>query len=184
MILELNDVVVDGAEKTVSMMARERQVTCLTGGSVSVRSRLLLAMLGLEPVKSGIISIDGEPLEKGTVKMFRQRMAYTPSKLVPDGEITIYEPPTVQEIFEWKDNREASISNGMLEEEIKRTMAPREKAQLLAVAVLRKRPILLIDQPYTLSADYLRHLAQEGHVVVVSSDDDTILHASDEIIEI
>ena len=184
MILELNDVVVDGAEKTVSMMAQERRVTCLTGGCAFVRSRLLLAMLGLEPVRSGVISIDGEPLEKGTVKLFRQRMAYVPTKLVADGEVTIYEPPSVQDVFGWKDNREASISNGMLEEEIKRTMAPREKAQLLAVAVLRKRPILLIDQPHTLSADYLQHQAQEGHIVIVSSDDDTILHASDEIIEI
>ena len=33
MLLELNDVLVEGAENTVSMMVRDRQVSCLTGGT-------------------------------------------------------------------------------------------------------------------------------------------------------
>jgi len=111
-------------------------------------------------------------------------MAYVPSELVPDGEVTVYEPPTVQDVFEWKDNRDAAISNGLLDEEMKRTMAPYAKAQLLAVAVLRQRPILLVDQPHPLSADYLHHIAQEGRIVIVSSQDEDILRVSDEVIEI
>ncbi len=111
-------------------------------------------------------------------------MAYVPEELVADGEVTVYEPPTVQEVFEWKENRDAAISNGLLEEEIRRTMAPREKAQLLAVAVLRKRPILLVDQPHVLSADYLRQQARDGHIVIVSSDDEEILRMSDNVIDV
>ena len=183
-MLELNDVVVEGASKTVSMMAKEGEVTCLTGDSREVRSHLLLAMLGLSPVRSGFISIDGEPLNRQTVKTLRKMMAYVPEELVADGEVTVYEPPTVQEVFEWKENRDAAISNGLLEEEIRRAMAPREKAQLLAVAVLRKRPILLVDQPHVLSADYLRQQARDGHIVIVSSDDEDILRVSDNVIEL
>ena len=65
-MLELNEVLIDDAENTVSMMAQERKVTCLTGGSAKVRSRMLLAIIGLEPLKSGFVCIDGEPLGKGT----------------------------------------------------------------------------------------------------------------------
>jgi hypothetical protein len=67
---------------------------------------------------------------------------------------------------------------------MKRTMAPKEKAQLLAVAVLRKRSILLVDQPDALSANYLHHLATDGQMVIVSSNDPAILSASDNIVEI
>lgn len=183
-MLELNDVLVEGAENTVSMMAQEHQVTCLTGGSSTVRSQLLLAMMGLATVKSGYISIDGEPLEASNAKIFRRLMSYAPSKLEAEGKMTIYEPPTVQDVFSWKDNLDAAISNGLLEEEMKRTMAPRAKAQLLAVAVLRRRPILLVDQPDALSANYLHHLATDGQLVIVSSDVPTILGISDNVVEI
>jgi ABC-type sugar transport system ATPase subunit len=183
-MLELNEVLVAGADNTVSMMARERQVTCLTGGSVAVRSKLLLAMLGLVSVKSGFVSIDGEPLEPQTVDLFRGMMAYVPSELRAEGEVVVYEPPTVQDVFNLKHNREAAISNGLLTEEMKRTGAPDEKARLLAVAVLRKCPILLVDTPHTDSADYLRAFAAQGHIVVVSSDERSILDVADEIVEV
>jgi ABC-type sugar transport system ATPase subunit len=52
------------------------------------------------------------------------------------------------------------------------------------VAVLRKRPILLVDQPHVLSADYLRQQARDGHIVIVSSDDEEILRVSDNVIEL
>ena len=63
-------------------------------------------------------------------------------------------------------------------------MAPDDKAQLLAVAVLRQRPILLVDNPHPLSASYLHRLAEEGRLVIVSSDDSNILSMADEIVEI
>ena len=184
-MLELNDVLVEEAEKTVSMMARERQVTCLTGGDERIRTRLLLAMLGLAAVKSGFVSIDGEPLEPRTVGLFRSMMAYAPADLKADGEVVVYEPPSVQDVFALKDNREVAISNGLLAEEIKRTGASSPmKAQLLAVAVLRQRPILLVDEPDPASAGYLHRLAAEGRTVVVASSDDTIMNMADIIVEL
>lgn len=183
MLLELNDVLVEGAEKTVSMIVRERQVACLTGGTPGVRSQLLLAMLGLTEVKSGFVSIDGEPLCRRNATTFRRMMAYAPSVLAAEGEVTVYEPPTVQEVFSLKANRDVPISNGILAEEMKRTGASHDKAQLLAVAVLRKCPVLLVDSPEVASTDYLRRLADEGNIVVVASDDQAILGMADEVVE-
>lgn len=183
MLLELNDVLVEGAEKTVSMIVRDRQVACLTGGTQGVRSQLLLAMLGLVEVKNGFVSIGGEPLSRKNARTFRKMMAYVPSVLLADGEVTVYEPPTVQDVFNLKANRDVPISNGILAEEMKRTGASHDKAQLLAVAVLRKCPVLLVDSPEAASTDYLRHLADEGRIVVVASDDETVLRMADEVIE-
>ena len=76
-------------------------------------------------------------------------MAYAPSELVADGEVTVYEPPTVQDVFNLKANRDVPISNG----------------------------------PEAVSTDYLRHLADEGRIVVVASDDETVLRMADEVIE-
>ena len=184
MLLELNDVLVEGAEKTVSMIVRDRQVACLTGGTAAVRSQLLLAMLGLASVKSGFISIDGEPLNRQTLKTFRRMMAYVPSELVADGEVVVYEPPTVQDVFNLKANRDVPISNGILAEEMKRTGAPREKTQLLAVAVLRKCPVLLVENPDVASVGYLRQQAEESHVVILASTDQAVLRMADEVIEV
>lgn len=183
-MLELNEVLVEGAANTVSMMAQERQMTCLTGGTAQVRSHLLLAILGLVHVKSGFVNIDGEPLERQTMKKLRKMMAYVPSELRAEGEVTVYEPPSVQDLFMLKDNREAAISNGLLTEEMKRTCAPQEKAQLLAMAVLRQRPILLVENPAIESAGYLKGLARDGRIVVVASEERAILDMADEIIEI
>ena len=69
-------------------------------------------------------------------------------------------------------------------EEMKRTGAPHEKAQLLAMAVLRQRPILLVENPAPESADYLKRLAREGRTIVVTSDEKAILDMADVIIEI
>jgi ABC-type thiamine transport system ATPase subunit len=91
----------------------------------------------------------------------------------------------VQDVFALKDNREAAISNGLLAEEMKRTgaLSPM-KAQLLAVAVLRQRPILLVDEPEPASAGYLQRLAADGRTVVVASSDDTIMNMADMIVEL
>jgi len=143
----------------------------------------MLAMLGLTEVKSGFVSIDGEPLCQQNATTFRRMMAYVPSVLAADGEVTVYEPPTVQDVFNLKANRDVPISNGILAEEMKRTGASSEKARLLAVAVLRKCPVLLVDSPEAASTDYLRRLADEGHIVGVASDELTILGMADEIVE-
>jgi hypothetical protein len=41
MTLELNEVLLEGASRTVSMIAESRQLVCLTGGRAEERTRLL-----------------------------------------------------------------------------------------------------------------------------------------------
>lgn len=178
-MLELNDVLIRGEQSTLSMMAREGQLTCLVGGNV----RWLHAILGFEPVISGFISIDGEPLTPRSAASMRRLMAFVPDSLDAVGQINVYEPPTVQDIFALKANRQQAISNGLLSEEMKRTGTTGIKAQLLAVAGLLNRRILLIDRPDVASLPYLRHQADTGHIVIICSSNNTIIRAADNVVE-
>ena len=183
-MLELNEVLLSGEERTLSLMAEAGQTTCLVGGTRRRRQRWLLAMLGLEPVQVGYISVDGEPLNRATAGALRALMGYVPDGLRTEGQVVSYEPPTVQDVFQLRANRHLPISNGLLAEEMRRTGLPADEARWLAVAVLLGRPILLVDHPSAAAADYLRLQAREGHTVVFATDDEVLWRTADKVIEI
>jgi ABC-type branched-subunit amino acid transport system ATPase component len=186
MMLELNEVLVEGEPQTLSLMAKAGEMTCLTGGSAERRTRWLLAMLGFQSVTHGYISIDGEPLTPASSAVFRSLIAYAPSRLCKLGEVVSYEPPSVQDVFSLKTNRELPISNGILGEEMRRVGADISdpRVQLLAVAVLLNKPILLVDNPPVLAGGYLKNLSATGKLVLITSVERELLALSDNILEI
>lgn len=184
-MVELNEVLLTNAEHTLTARAMDGRVTCITGGTSFWRSRWLEAIMGFEFPQRGFISIDGEPLTPSTVMELRSLMAYVPACLEDEGEVVVYEAPSVQDVFSLKANRNLPISNGILAEEHRRTGDDGSQGQLLAVAVLLKKPILLVDSPSVASVDYLLHQAySEGRTVIVASDDSAILEKADNVVEI
>ena len=183
-MLELNDILLEGDARTLSMMAQRGQVTCLTGSTAAHRRRLLMAMLGLEPVVSGFVSIEGEPMTPRTARELRHLMAYAPERLVTEGEVRRYAPPTVQQLFMLRANRSLPISNGILTQEMRNTGCEGDTGQWLAVAVLLNKPILLCDMPPAAAAAYLRRLADGGRTVIVSTDARALLDVADNIVEV
>ena len=190
-MLELNEVCLktDNAvdHSTVSMMAMEGRVTCITGGTPRWRSRMLLAMLGLAPLSCGYISVDGEPVDSTTARDMRRLMAYVPARLTSVGETTVYAAPKAGDVFRLHANRHSLYSVERIEQE-KKLIAPDgagdERIELLAVAALMQRPILLVDNPPALCADYLVSQAESGKVVVVGTDDDALLRVAHQIVEL
>ncbi len=186
MLLELNEVLLEGEPQTFSLMARERRIVCMTGGTAPQRLRWLHAMMGFVPVRSGYVSIDGEPLTAASAPALRSFMAFAPARLVPVGQVRRYEAPTVQDVFSLRANRELPISNGILAEETRR-IAPGSsdpRAQLLAVALLLHKPILLVDDVLPEAMGYLRQKAAEGATVVVTSAEPEVLAAADVVAEL
>ncbi|MBR3068124.1 MAG: hypothetical protein IKG77_10325 [Prevotella sp.] len=186
-MLELNDVLLRGEHSTLSMMAHEGQVTCITRVGAPLGATpvgWLHAMMGFVPVVAGYISIDGEPLTVRSAAVMRRLMAFVPAALEQDGEVEVYEPPSVQDVFALKANRQFSISNGLLSEEMKRTGTTGMKAQLLAVGVLLQRYILLVDRPAASSMPYLKRQAEMGRIVVVTSNDSLVVSQADCLVEI
>lgn len=183
-MLELNEVLLRGEERTLSLMGEAGQMTCLVGGTRRRRQRWLMAMLGFEDVQVGYISVDGEPLNRKNVGVLRAMMGYVPDGLRKEGEVVTYEPPTVQDVFQLRANRHLPISNGMLAEEMRRTGLPADEARWLAVAVLLERPILLVDHPSAGAANYLHYQARRGRTVIVATDETSVYGSADKVIEI
>lgn len=187
MMLELNDVHLSGVPRGLTMIAREEQLTCLfaaEGQPASTALRWLHAMMGLEPIESGFISIDGEPLTPRSAPLMRQLMAFVPSALPSVGQVTVYESPTVQQLFALKANRQLPISNGLLKEEMLRTGTVGQQAQLIAVGALLKRPILLVDDPPAAAAGYLLAQAQKGLAVIVASSRPAYTGAAHQVVQL
>lgn len=190
-MLELNEVCLrtDNAttHSTLSLMAEEGQLTCLTGGSASVRSRLLLAMLGLAPLSCGYISIDGEPVCDATAAALRRLMAYVPRQLQPVGSVTVYEAPSETDVFSLHANRKCDFSDELLRQRV-HDIDPGdcgdERVRLLAVASLMQRQIVLVDDPPAVCAPFLHDMAAEGRVVIVSTDNGSVTGVADQIVEL
>lgn len=186
MTFELNQVVIDGEEHTFSFIAQSGQMTCVTGGTAERRQHWLLAMMGFLPIRQGFICIDGEPLTSHNIADFRSMMSYAPARLITEGEVRRYDPPSVQDLFTLRANRELPISNGILGEEMRRISVENtdDRIRLLAVAALLDRSILFVSNPHEDSVAYLRSKAQNGKVIIVESASESVIAASDLIVEL
>ena len=65
-MLEVKDVSIAAGEKilvkNLSFMARDGQLTCITGRSGVGKTTLLRTLMGFLPTKEGFVSVDGELL--------------------------------------------------------------------------------------------------------------------------
>ena len=86
MMLELHNVIITPCIANLSLTVSDGQLVFLTGKPGCGKTTLLKAVLGLIPIDSGHISIDGELLTPKSALYFRRQMAYVPQLLeVPDG---------------------------------------------------------------------------------------------------
>lgn len=80
-MLELHNVTIDSRIRSLSLTVGDGQLVCLTGAQGSGKTTVLRAVLGLIPVGSGHISIDGELLTPLSAPYFRRQTAYVPQLL-------------------------------------------------------------------------------------------------------
>ena len=65
----------------LSFMARDGQLTCITGPEGSGKTTLLRTLMGFLPVSCGYVSVDGELLTVKSSQAFRKMMAYLPQQI-------------------------------------------------------------------------------------------------------
>ena len=65
----------------LSFMARDGQLTCITGPEGSGKTTLLRTLMGFLPVSSGFVSVDGELLTVKSSQAFRKLMVYLPQQI-------------------------------------------------------------------------------------------------------
>ncbi len=151
MILELHHVAIGQLIKDCSLMVSDGQLVCITGPQGAGKTTLLRAILGFIAIDGGHISIDGELVTPQSAPYFRRMTAYVPQLLtLPDD----YEDATLER---WP------LLN-----------ADERYLLLLANAVKRNKPLLIVDEPpQPLSAataetvdNLLRDAAQHGTSVL------------------
>lgn len=172
----------------LSFAVDDGQALCVSGPEGSGKTLLLKAVMGLQPVQKGHISIDGELLNPTSAEEFRRHEAYVPQCV----------QLSVDTVRRWQDllsklnvNRGHPVSKDALLDEwqqlgiasdcYNRRLADMPPADLrlvaLSMAAVTGKSIILADDPVQgfpvegeqLVAAYLRHLAQRGRTVLVTT---------------
>lgn len=92
----------DGKQSTpFSLVVDKGDVVCLCGSHGSGKSIILRAILGLEPINEGFITVDGELVTPGAASYFRSMIAYIPQQL-PHDNISVRE--LIHDVFSLHSN--------------------------------------------------------------------------------
>lgn len=79
-----------GVSKQFSLVVNDGDIVCIAGAHGLGKSRLLRAVLGMEPVLGGYITFDGEIVSPWSAAYFRKKIAYVPQEL-PSGKLQLGE---------------------------------------------------------------------------------------------
>lgn len=196
-MLELKDGVLMGDRsrmlmQPLSFTVAEGQVVAI-GGDFRAARLLLRALLGLQPLASGHVSVDGDALLPLTANYFRQHMAYVPSDVVLSHG-TMAE--AAAQMFRLGVNAEMPLRRSLLMEQWRRlgidetlyekplseVGATQQWLMQLALAALLHRQMVVVDVPQQLTdeatlatvASYLRSEAFAQSAVVVATNAATL----------
>ena len=84
-MIEVKDATIAVGGKTLaeglSFMAKDGQLTCITGEEGVGKTTLLRTLIGFLPVAQGFVSVDGELLTVDSAQAFRSLMIYLPQEM-------------------------------------------------------------------------------------------------------
>lgn len=167
------------------------EMFCISGRKGSGKTSLLRAMMGLQPLISGFVTIDGDVVDISSAKYFRQQMSYIPQDVsLPFA--TIDEMTDV--LLNLKTNREdrdfkgvikgeylkLGMSENIFNKKLEELSPSQVQLVLLCAAVVLERPYLLMDElqdgeAYTdIVISYLRQYASSRHALIIVSNDENV----------
>lgn len=185
----------------LSLRASAGQRVCIAGPSGSGKSSLFRAMMGFVRPSAGTISIGGTALNERTVWSLRKQIAYVPQE--PElGAMTVSE--RIRQPLMLKANahlapQEAELKAlwqrfgldvGLMEKAGTELSGGEKQRVAVIVALLLKRPVLLLDEPVSAmdkaSRRTLRQLLleQSDKTILFISHDESLLDIADQVIDI
>ncbi len=157
-------------------------VACLSGSAGSGKSLLLMAILGLAPLASGYVTVDGELVTSDSSAYFRRLIAYVPQRM-PSLRMKVRQ--LFDELFgldiqrtdaadasalarEWQ---RAQLPAGLADQWVTSVDAPLLRTAMLVAVPLLRRPIVLVDDPdpQVVADGFLDRLATDGTEVLFAT---------------
>ena len=194
-MLEVKDAIIAFEEQILavglSFMARDGQLTCITGPEGSGKTTLLRTLMGFLPVGSGYVSVDGELLTVKSSQAFRKMMAYLPQQIqLLRHQLMPVEAPVCEA-------EDYGVWNALLPKAVETKMPAllsSEEIFLLAEQTLseaKDKQIIIADEPaahltpeLTLRLlQLLRNQADAGKTVLIASRRPLLVEHADLVIE-
>jgi ABC-2 type transport system ATP-binding protein len=176
----------------VSLTAAKGEITCLIGMNGAGKSTIMKAIMGLTPIHSGQILIDGEKLHKNTY----ERIAFIPDTITMPPQFTVFECMQFMKDFylSWNDKRALELLhffklNGKdrISELSKGNAA---KANML-LGLSLDVDYLLMDEPFSgidlfsreqIASVFTSHLIEDRGVMITTHEINDIEHLLDKVL--
>ena len=150
-MIEVKDATIAVGGKTLaeglSFMAKDGQLTCITGEEGVGKTTLLRTLIGFLPVAQGFVSVDGELLTVDSAQAFRSLMIYLPQ------EMRLLAHQLNQPSWPESEADEYAVWNQLLprscQQEQPEPLAPQEIFRLVEKTLNegRDRRIIIADEP-------------------------------------
>lgn len=195
-MLEVKDATIAVGGKTLatglSFIARDGELTCITGPQGSGKTTLVRTLMGFLPVGEGFVSVDGELLTVYSAHAFRTMMTYLPQQMgALKHQLT---PPEAPEA----EAEEYAVWNALLpsvKPELQAEPLSPEEILMLAEQTIREagdKPILIADEPAvsltpeleSRMLELLRGQAAVGKTVLIASRRPLLVGNADQVIEL
>jgi ABC-type cobalamin/Fe3+-siderophores transport system ATPase subunit len=195
-MLEVKNVTIAVGEQVLaenlSFIAKDGELTCITGKSGSGKTTLVRTLMGFLSVKEGFVSVDGELLTVYSSHAFREMMVYMPQDVQSLG-FQLEEPEAPH-----SEADDYAVWNEVLPSvEFAQPKAPltTDEIVLLAEKTLQEnaeKPIVIADEPTALlSSDQAHQMlalllrqVEQGKTVVVVSRDPLVIERANQVINI
>ena len=194
-MIEVKDATIAVGGKTLaeglSFMAKDGQLTCITGAEGVGKTTLLRTLIGFLPVAQGFVSVDGELLTVDSAQAFRSLMIYLPQ------EMRLLAHQLNQPSWPESEVDEYAVWNQLLpracQQEQPEPLAPEQIFRLVEKTLSegRDRRIIIADEPAAFlptdltlrMLELLRREAAEGKTVLIASRKPQMIEYANQVIE-
>lgn len=177
---------------SLSFCAYPGDIVAITGGGEGDESAVLRAILGLQPLAGGYVSVDAEPVLPQTSHLYRRHMSYVPSSLAFGSELVsdiarqvhgCHTKPTDVLSALTYELRMLSVPDDVAGKPFDTLPAPEAQRVAIAVAGSAGRKALILDSPTSAQDEagrlavmsYLCSAKMKDVTIVVSTHDPAIL---------
>lgn len=189
-MLEIKNGTLSGVEHPataagINLVVDAGEMFCIYAWSSDKRQAIVHTLLGLQPLKSGFMSVDGDVIDERSAAYYRSHTAFVPRDLrlpfktvgeTMQAMMTIDKDLTKGTIeSEW---RKVGIADGLWNALVEHIGQDILQQMMMVIAVMRGCNHMIIDLlPGAMTPemmDYLRQYTASGGLIVIATDDEEV----------